>query len=135
MFDGMGVAVGAAGVAVGAAGVVVAVAVPLRVMMIYSSSPKKTPVRVDMRQFPRTLPVKAGAVMAMERLDWAPGLTALSNTRVVPPMAFPLVKANLKPAVQGQVPEFLTSQVLVKVWPGTMGVLSGMVTSLIPVRP
>ena len=122
-----------------AAAVAVAVAVPVappRTMMTYCSSPKKVPLAVDMRQFPRTAPVLfVGAVMATESSISVPGLTAAPKTRVVPLMTSPLVKANLKPASQVQLPVFLTRQVLVKVWPGVMGVLSGMVTSRTPVRP
>ena len=95
--------------------VAVAVASP-RMISTNCSSPKNIPVRVDMAQFPRTAPVLfAGAVMAMESSISEPGLTALSKTRVGPPMASPPVKANMKPTSQVQMPLFLTSQVLVKV--------------------
>ena len=54
---------------------------------------------------------------------------------VAPLIASPTVKENLKPASHAQVPLFLTFHVFVKVWPGVIGVLSGIVTSLTNARP
>jgi hypothetical protein len=56
-------------------------------------------------------------------------LTALSRVSVVPPIASPLVEANLNPASQAQDPLFLTRQVFVNFSPGFIFVLSGMLTS------
>ena len=67
--------------------------------------------------------------MAMDNSVSVPALTALSSVRVAPPIEFPLVKVNLNPDSQAQVPLFLTRHVLVKVWPGFILVLSGIVTS------
>ena len=102
-------AVGAAvvGVAVGAAWVAVTVAVPVTagvppsLIMTYSSSPKKTPVRVDMRQFPRTAPVVFGAFMATERLTCAPGLTARTQHQSGSAHGIPAGKGELKTHVPG----------------------------------
>jgi hypothetical protein len=126
------------GVTVLVANVPVLVAVDVtfpRLMRTYNGSPKYGPLAVAMRHVPRIEPVLFGAVMTMERSLSVPGLTDLSKTSVAPPMASPPTKANLKPASQAQVPLFLTCQVLVKVWPGAMRELSGMVTSLMKVRP
>ena len=97
--------------------VVVMVVVPPILMSTYTSSPKKVPPAVDMRQVPRTEPVLFGAFIATDRSFSEPGLTALSKVNVAPSMASPPTKANLKPFSQAQVPLFRTRQVLVNVWP------------------
>ena len=135
VFVEVGVAVAVPAVAVAVA-VLVAVPVALPTMIRTNTSlPKKVPLAVDIRQFPCTGPVLMGAVMGMESSTSAPGLTGFPKTRVVPPMASPLVKTNLKPASQVQLPVFLTRHVFIKDWPGSMAVLSWMVTSAVRTSP
>src|ERR1051326_6482707 len=113
-------------------GYVVAVrADPPTTTTTYTSSPKNCPAAVDMRQLPRRVPVLlVGAVIATEIFVVALTSTFAGKVYVVPPIASPPVRANLKPASHGHEPLLVTFQVLVNVCPGVTGVLSGIVTSL-----
>ncbi len=82
-----------------------------------------------MRQLLRIEPVLFGAVIVIEMSICEFAGTLCGSEYVAPFIASPPVKANLKPASHAQVPLFLTFHVFVKVWPGVIGVLSGMVTS------
>lgn len=94
-----------------------------------TSSPKNSPVAVDMRQLPRTVPAAFGAVIGTDRSNVAPDATELGNVNAVEPIALPPVFWNLKPASHAHDPEFRTCQVFVKVSPGSICVLSGIETS------
>ena len=136
---GVGVAVAVAGaeveVAAGAPLVLVAADPPPTTITTYTSSPKNCPLAVDMRQFPRSVPDVLGAVIGTEISYCAPAGTEEGRVKVELPIGSPPVRANLKPASQAHEPEFSTFQVLVKVFPGVIGVLSGMDTSLTKLRP
>jgi hypothetical protein len=107
---------------------------PIRIIT-YTSSPKYCPAAVDIRQLPRMEPVLFGAVIAMEMSICVFAGTLWGSVYVTPLIASPPVKANLKPASHAQVPLFLTFHVFVKVWPGVIDVLSGIVTSLTYAKP
>ena len=92
-------------------------------------SPKNVPLGSAILHMPVKVPPVCGAVMGTDNCVWAPESTGLVSVRVVPPIASPPTRLNLKPAVQLQLPRFCTSQVLVKACPGCIDVLSGMVTS------
>ena len=128
------VAVAGALVFVAAPDVTVLVTLPTT-MITYTSLPKNCPLAVDMRQLPWAVPAALGAVMATEMSYCAPAAMELGIVTVEPPIAFPPVNANLKPASHAHEPELSTFQVFVKVLPGVICVLSGTVTSLTKVRP
>src|ERR1051325_3647412 len=112
-------------------GYVVAVrADPPTTTTTYTSSPKNCPAAVDIRQFPRTVPALLGAVIATEIFVVALTSTLAGSVHVVPLIASPPVRENLKPPSHGHDPLLVTFHVLVKVCPGVTGVLSGIVTSL-----
>ena len=108
---------------------------PPTTITTYTSSPKNCPLAVDMRQLPRNVPDVLGAVIGTDISYCAPAATEEGRVKVELPIGSPPVRANLNPASQAHEPEFSTFQVLVKVLPAVIGVLSGMDTSLTNVRP
>ena len=120
-YDGCVVAVG---------GTLVFVAVePPTTISTYTSSPKYCPPAVCIRQLPRREPVLLGAVIAMEMSTSALAATEDGSVYVAPLICSPPTNANLNPVSHAHEPVFFTFHVFVKVCPGVIGVLSGIVTS------
>ena len=125
-----------AGTAVAAGPVVlVAAAPPPTTITTYTSSPKNCPLAVDMRQLPRMCLRCWVRSLAQKYHTARRAATEAGRVNVELPIGSPPVRANLNPASQAHEPEFSTFQVLVNVFPGVIGVLSGMDTSLTKVRP
>ena len=79
------------------------------------------------------MPAAVGAVRVTERLADCPGNTWLvSGTGPALPIIVPptnIIESTVVPGPQAQLPSFRSFQVLTKLVPGGMTVLSGMVTS------
>jgi hypothetical protein len=88
-----------------------------------------------MRQLLRAVPVDVGAVMGTEISYVAPDATELEIVTSEDPIPTPPVDLNLKPVSQAHDPEFCTFHVFVNASPGSIWVLSGIVTSLTNVSP
>ena len=69
-------------------------------------SPKNVPFVSSMRHVPFASPGVLGAIIGTEIVYDAWGLTAMGRVTLEPPIGFPLMSVNLKPACQAQLPVF-----------------------------
>ena len=93
-------------------------------------SPKPVLVSSTSLQNPLYVPAVVGAVRDTDNCTCFEGATDAVRLVDAPPIRSPLTKTSLKVVSQVQVPVFCNAQVLTKISPGVMTVLSGMVTSL-----
>ena len=93
-------------------------------------SPKPVPVSSTSLQNPLYVPAVVGAVRDTDTCTCFEGATVAVRLVDAPPIRSPLTKTSLKLVSQVQVPVFCNAQVLTKLSPGVMTVLSGMVISL-----